>query len=315
MPMSVHRVSRRATSFTAASCLAGVLALSGCGSSGSTDAAASPGGGPSLTTDTALRDKLPASVRSSGVLRIGSSTTNAPFITKPGDQPVGIIPELSTAVGQVLGVKVQIVETPFPGLVPALKANRIDAIWSVMNDTPPREQTFDMVDWIRVSSSLLTLKSSTKNITSIESLCGLTAGTLRGSAQADLLQKQLTACTKSGKKPIDLKLYDDLSTAQTQVRAGKLDAFLGGTVPMKYLAAKVDGGKTFQVVPKTYLGGVFAIAIPKNQAGFSDALIGALRKVEASGTYGKILTKYLAGNDALKADEFQVNGMGKGAFK
>lgn len=305
-PMSGAR--RTAPLALSALALAGILA--GC----SAGAAAEPAPTASAAFDQELHDALPQSVRDSGVLRLGSPTTNAPYITKPAGEAEGLIPELADAVGEVLGVKIEIVETPFPGLVPALGAGRIDAIWSVMNDTVEREQTLDLIDWIRTDSAFLIPAGNPGDVTGIADLCGRSAGTLRGSAQAALLDEQSATCVTDGEKPIEVLLYDDMGAGQTQLRSGKLDAYFGGTVPLKYLAAQVDGGKAFEVAEETYLGGVFGIAVEKGDE-LAAPLLAALKATEESGAYGEILDRYQAGNDALGADEFQLNGIGAGAFE
>lgn len=288
------------------------VALAGCSGSSAGDAAPDPAASDAFNQE--LHDALPQSVQDAGVLKLGSPTTNAPYITKPAGEAEGMIPELATSVGEVLGVRVEIVETPFPGLVPALEANRIDAIWSVMNDTVEREKTLDMVDWIRTDSAFLVPAGNPKAISGIEDLCGANAGTLRGSAQAALLEEQSKTCAADGEKPVSILLYDDMGAGQTQLRAGKLDAYFGGTVPLTYLASQVDGGKAFEVAEKTYLGGVFAIAVEKGDP-LAQSLLEALKEIEASGEYGKILASYDAQNDALTAEEFQLNGIGAGAFE
>lgn len=288
------------------------LALTGCSApqpeseTGSAQAA--------LPANAELHAALPASVQESGVLRLGSPTTNAPYITKPTTDVEGLIPELAAAVGEVLGVEVEFVDTPFPGLVPALGAQRIDAIWTVMNDTAEREETMQMVDWIKSDSGFLVTAGNPDQLNRIEDFCGHAAGTLRGSAQAELLEATSADCAAAGKSPIEIKLYEDMGAGQTQLRSGNLAGYFGGTVPLRYLASQVDGGTAFEVMDQTYLGGVFAIAVPLEDTEFANALVAALAEVEAAGAYGEILDAYEAGADALSSEEFQVNGVGAGAF-
>lgn len=304
------RSKRRISGGLLALAAVSALALSACSSqtSQSEEPAAS------ASFDQALHDALPQTVQDSGVLRLGSPTTNAPFITKPADKVEGLIPDLAAAVGERLGVSVEFVDTPFPGLVPALESGRVDALWTVMNDTVEREQTLELVDWIRTDSGFLVIKGNPLDLQVIEDFCGNTAGTLRGSAQAELLEKTSAECVAAGKPGIEIKLYDDMGSGQTQLRSGNLDGYLGGTVPLKYLASQVDNGDAFEVMVTTYLGGVFGIAVPKGETAFAEALVAALQQVEADGTYADILDRYAAESGALANDEFQINGIGAGAF-
>lgn len=293
------------------------IALTACGGAGSTAPAAAGTKATEVksTFDQKLHDSLPESVKQAKKLRIGSPTNNAPFITKPSGDAVGLIPDLAHEVGEVLGIETEFIETPFPGLIPAMQAKRLDIAWTNMNDTPTREQTLNFVNFLHTSAAFMIAKGNPKNINSIEDLCGAKAGTVRGSGQATLMEDQSGKCTQSGKPAVDIKLYDDLATGQAQLASKQIDAFFGEKGSMVYIASKVDNGKAFEVVGKTYLGGVFGIAVPKDEPELADTLMAALKAVEANGAYTETLKKYNLSEDALTATEIQINGVGAGAFK
>lgn len=289
------------------------LALGGCSSSGNDPEPTETSSGGSTGS---LADMLPDEIKDAGVLKLGSPVTNPPYIFKPdGTNLEGIFPELANAVGEELGVEIEFVETAFPGLVPALQANRVDALWTVMNDTVEREETLDFVDYIKTSSSMMVLKGNPKGIKGIEDLCGNIGATLRGALQIPLMEEQSTKCTDAGKEPVEILLYDAMDEGLTQLRAGKFDAYFGGTVPFTYIAATADGGETFEVVKDAeYLGGAFGVVTEKQDTQLRDAILAALQEIERKGTYGEVLKKYDAESSALTADEMIINGKGAGAF-
>lgn len=289
------------------------VALVGCSNSAgtpvSTDKTPTAAAGP---FDQALHDSLPEAIKAAGEIKAGSPTQNAPYIFLDGTTPAGIIPGLAEEVGKVLGVKVTFVDMKFPGLVPALQSQKIDIIWSVMNDNPEREKTLDFVNFIRTSSSLVVPKGNPKGIKSISDLCGNSIGTLRGSEQSALVETQNTKCTAAGKAAIDLKLYDDGGVVQTQLRAGQIDASFKGTAAANYAVAQ--GDETDVIKGETYLGGAFGIAVPKTETDLSAALQAAIKKTVESGAYLKILTQFSDSGDALTAEQILINGVGAGKF-
>lgn len=292
------------------------LAITGCGGSASSEADSAPEANEVKSQlDQKLHDSLPDEIKQAGKIRIGSPTSSAPYITKPGNDVVGLIPDLAEEVGTVLGVEMEFVETPFPGLIPGLQANRLDVAWTTMNDTVEREEVLDFVNWIRTSAGFMVPAGNPHQISGIEDLCGLKAGTLRGSGQAKLLEEQTAKCQEEGQPAIDIKLYDDSGSAQAQLRSKQVDTFFGENTSLKYISEQVDGGKVFEVAEKTYLGGAFGIAVPKEQPELASALEQALKTVEGNGAYGAILEEYAAEGDALTQEEFQINGVGAGAFE
>lgn len=263
-----------------------------------------------------LHDSLPADVQESGKLRVASVLADQLFSFKDGSDVSGIIPALASEVGSVLGLEIEFVDTPFPGMIPAIQANRVDVIWSTMNDTVEREETLDFVDWVRTSSSFMVQPGNPHKIVGSESLCGLKAGTLRGAVPlVELLNAQSEECLAGGDKAIDIMLYDDFPSGLTQIRSGQIDAYFGPTEKFKFIIATSDEDRGFEVVDKSYLGGVFGIGVSKDKHELSEAVLAALKVLAEEGIYQDVLTDWQNGDHALTVDELQINGIGAGAFK
>lgn len=292
---------------------AATLALSGCSSTG--DA-------PEKTTEASalfhqeLHDALPASVVDAGSLKVASSLNDELFGYKKGAELTGIIPELGVKLGEVLGVDVDFVDTPFPGMIPALQANRVDLIWATMNDTVEREQTIDFVNWLRTGSSFMVPPGNPDDVAGIEDICGLKAATLRGAVPlVELMEAQSEKCVEAGKPAVDINLYDDFPSGMTQLRSGQIQTFFGPSEKLNFIVNTSDGASGFEVVDATYLGGVYGIGVTKENAALSKTILGALKVLADSGDYDEILEKWQNSDNALTPDEFQINGTGAGAFE
>jgi len=291
------------------------LTLGACGSGEEESAASEPSAAvEALSTDAASVDLLPADIRDSGTIRVGTSTDTAPFNFTSGSTTTGIVPGLVESMEQVLGVDIELVPMDFPGLIPGLQAGKIDAAWTVLNDLAEREQMLDFVDYMKTSSSLLVAEGNPDELTGIDdSLCGTSVGTLRGSLYLPLLEAQAAACEEAG-APLQVDLFDDSTSAQVQVRSGKSSGFVGLATVIRYSASTVDDGKSFDAVEANILPGYIGIALPKGSeltAAFQSALV----KVVESGNYDEVLESYDASSEALTADQIVVNGVGTGQLK
>lgn len=291
----------------------GVLLLSACSTAAPAANPSAPAeSGTTSSADTALRALLPERVTSSGKIRVAMSPTGNPFSMKPADTFEGMLPEMSDAIGSVLGVEMEIVETSYASYVPALQAGRVDMIWGALGDTVEREKTIDFVSYLRSSSSPMVAASRPVEITAPEDLCGLVAGTVKGGDIQTFLEKQQKECADKGLKPMELNLYDSASAATAQLQAGKIATFLGVTTMQRYIAKTAGDGKTFDVLDLKVIPTIYGMGFSKSDPDLQQAMAGALQKLINDGTYASVLDKYDALDASLDADDVMINGVGAG---
>ncbi|WP_354642291.1 ABC transporter substrate-binding protein [Kitasatospora camelliae] len=301
--MRVRPTVRTGLAGTAAA-VAGSLLLAGCGS----DAPAA---------EQKLHDRLPASVKSSGVLRIGAELNYPPVDFKDDSgKPAGLDPDLAEAIGKELGVKVQFVDTAFDKLLPGLSTNEFDLVMSGMSDNRQRREGtdeagkqihpgVDFVDYFIAGTSIVVPKGNPKGVNSLDDLCGQTVALQRGTTQATVIQRQTAACEKV-KKPLGIKLTDSDADALTLVAGGKAAADLSDFPVAAGVAQKGFGGAQFQLAGQPLQSGPFGMAVAKSNEQLRDTLAKALDQVIRSGEYEKILTKW--GVTAGAAQNAVVNG-------
>ena len=83
--------------------------------------------------------KVLATIVKNGELRVGTSGNQPPYSMKSkAGELMGFEIDLANALATHMGVKLKLVEIPFPDLMDALKTNKIDAIMSGMTITPER---------------------------------------------------------------------------------------------------------------------------------------------------------------------------------
>lgn len=95
-------------------------------------------------------------------LIVGMELAYPPFeMMDTAGQPTGVSVDLAQALGQSLGREVQIVNTPFAGLIPALQTHKIDLIISSMTATPERAKSIAFSDpYLKTGLCLLVAKAS-----------------------------------------------------------------------------------------------------------------------------------------------------------
>src|SRR5260370_20887011 len=99
--------------------------------------------------------EVPAAVKSKGTLTVAEDATYAPneFIASDGHTVIGWDADLAKALGQVLGLKVTMVNATFDTIIPGLASGKYDLRMSSFTDTNARQQTLDFVDYYEARPS------------------------------------------------------------------------------------------------------------------------------------------------------------------
>ncbi len=300
-----------AAAFVLAGCTTGTTAPPAATDSGTPTDSASTG----VAFNQTIHDMLPADLQSAGEIGVGITIGDPPFMDKVNGTYEGIIPDLAAEISTVLGVKFDYQEMAFPGLIPAMQANKVQVVWSSMFDNTDREQVLDMESYARASMGIAVVKGNPKHIQGIEDLCGTVAGTTQGTVQEQALEAQQAKCKSEGKPDLTLNLYAAQGDAYTQIEAGKLDSIMLTYTPMIYQVAHIDGGNALEATPWTSPAGYMALGASNTEDGLIEAINAAFLQLEASGDYQKVLTAHGATPDILTKDLLVVNGVTSGVLK
>jgi polar amino acid transport system substrate-binding protein len=247
------------------------------GTASATAAAAIPASG----VDQQLRAMLPASIKSSGVLRIATTTGNAPMdFATVGGTPEGLDIDLATAAAQLLGLKPQFFETQFSGLIAAESSGRTDVIWGAMNDNALREKQVTFVDYFKHGFSVLVPKGNPKKIQSPADFCGLTFAESQGSVFQTLVpQLSQQNCTSKGKSPINVTIYPN-----------RVNAIMAAQEQVAYQA---DLNSALDAVPSINLNVVhYGIGVTPSNTQLIACMKATVEKMIENGTYMDILNKW-----------------------
>ena len=237
-------------------------------------------------------------------IKAGSITNSPPMISYASDGTTlqGAIVDLAAAMGKQMGRTIVFESIPFNALIPAMQAKRIDITFTMMNDTPERENLLDFVDFFNLGTMLLIKKGNPDHVESLETLCGKKVSTVQGSTQIKLVDDASAKCKAEGKPAIENLQYAQPSDARLQVQTAHVAAFLGNTPVMIYLARTAGDGTIFDVVRgHEYQPVPLGIGVDKTNTALRDQLQKALDALIANGSYRTILGKHGVESGAVKS--------------
>jgi polar amino acid transport system substrate-binding protein len=234
---------------------------------------------------------VPGAIKKAGVIRFA-----ADFVQPPGayfdanHKMTGADFELCNAIAQRLGVKARWTNLSFGGLIPALQADRFDAICSSMFINPLRQKVIGFVSYRQTGQGALVLKGNPHHVKSLADFCGLNAVEVLGSVYEKAVRAQSARCTSEGKPAINIKTFDTTADAVEQVIDGRADVWAGDEPFVIYYAHKAPNE-----VQEAYGGlnpTLDGIGVAPGADDLGKAIAAALEAMHADGTYQRIMAKY-----------------------
>lgn len=297
--MRIRTISLAAVSATVA------LAAAACAAPDASGDASSNGAGKSSTTtaaqtvDAAAAGMLPAKIKQAGAVNVASGVSFPPmeYFASDNKTVLGFDADLGHALGEVLGVKFNFVNTNFDGIIAGLAAHRFDLGLTSMIDKKERQASVDFVDYLSSGVTFLVLKGNPQGLKAQTDLCGRKVAVEKGST-GDLVADDLSAdCTKAGKKPLEKAPFPDQASAIQALQSGRADAVLALDLTLAY-NVKQNPSK-FEVPAKPFGTLPVGIPVPKDDTQLRDAVQAALKVLEQNGTYDELLAKWNLSDQAL----------------
>lgn len=222
---------------------------------------------------------------------IATDPTHPPhdFLTE-GGKLVGWENELMREVAKEMGREVKYEHASFDALIPGLSSGRYDVVFANMGITPERLEVLDMVSAFKSGQAFLAQEGSGLELSSLDTLCGVSVGTTRGSTQEQLATEQSKKCKDAGKPPVEIKLYEAGGDIILAVESGRVDTYwTAGPIAQYYANQPASKLEVAGEVPGTK--NLTAIALPKD-SGLTDDVHEAVQSLIDDGTYLEILKEW-----------------------
>jgi polar amino acid transport system substrate-binding protein len=233
----------------------------------------------------------PANLVENGQLNYGTAASFPPFESKENGELVGFDIDMGNQIADYLGLRTQVLDIDFDGLIPALQGGRVDIINSAMYINDERAKVVDFVPYMKIGESLIGQADANFSISKLpDDLSGKTVAVTRGAIGETYMNGFNDQLKAAGKPPIAIMALPNNQDALLAVQSGRAELFDTSTPGAAYTLSQ-SGGK-FKVFNTFALDTQIGIAVPKNKPELKTAIEAAVQRFITSGEYDKLLGKY-----------------------
>jgi len=229
-------------------------------------------------------------VKDAGVLRVGTSADYAPFEYYNDQFKLdGFDIALIEAIGEKLGVKVDLNDFAFDGLPATVAIGQVDVAIAALSVTPGRQAIADFsnVYYAGGDAVLSRPEADPEKVKDPAALATVRLGVQTLSVYETYAQEELI---DSGMMPKqNLYVYTDVTRAVSDLIAGRIDAVWLDLKPAKSFVAA--GG--VKILVQDLNKQLFAIGMKQGSTTLRDKINEALAQLEADGTLAKLQQQYL----------------------
>ena len=223
-------------------------------------------------------------------VRIGTEGAYPPFnYFDSNNELQGFDVDIAKALCAEMKVECEFVAQDWDGIIPALIANKYDAIIASMSITPERMEKVDFTaKYYSTPPALIAPKDSPLTATDPGSLEGKTIGAQSATTHATFLEDKYKGST--------IKLYGTQDEANLDLASGRLDAVAADSVVLGEWLKTGDGACCKMVGAMendpAYFGDGAGIAVRKGEDDLKEMLNKAIAAILENGTYKQINDKY-----------------------
>src|SRR5215831_971685 len=223
-------------------------------------------------------------IQKQGVLKWGADAEGgAPYVYPDPDHPerlIGFEADLADALAKKIGVRAEMVQNQWDGLVPALQRGDFDIILNGLEITDEHRLQIAMSRPYYAYTQQIVTRRATTNLTRLEDLKGKVVGTLSGSVAQRLLE-QLGGT--------DVRLYPGQVEPFRELNNGRIDAVVLDR-PIVLFCLQKEPGLTTSGEP--FAVGYYGIGVKQEDKTLLAAMNQALTELHSDGTLEKIYTRY-----------------------
>ena len=205
------------------------------------------------------------------------------YFDEDGSTPIGYDVDVANAIGDYLGLEVELVDTAWDGIFAGVDTDKYDCIISCVSITDERQQQFDMTKPY-VSNHTVLIVPQDSEIDSLEALSGHSTA-VQAETTSDEYMKEHGA-----ELGVELFEYDKVINCFDDLKSGRTDSvFTDSVVAAYYLGDEASNYKT--VWENDELEPI-GICLKKGNDALTEKIDEALDALYADGTLGEIAVKH-----------------------
>ena len=222
-----------------------------------------------------------AKIKADGKLVVGTEAQYAPYEFKNlKAEFVGCDIFLAQKIADALGVKLEIIDMSFDGIIPAVQAGQVDLGIAAFTNTPARAEVIDFSDLYETSLQYLVVAAKNADVyTTKEALAGLKVGAQKGTIQSQLITSALP-----DSQLFELDKYPELAleVANGTIAGLVVDSAVGDSIVANSNGALAVSGCEFSAEEASFGK---SVVIPKGNEDLVAAVNAVIAEVLEDGSY------------------------------
>ena len=258
--------------------------------------------------------ELPAAVRESGKLVIGNGSAGGGlpplgFTADDNKTPIGVETDVAYLVASVLGLRAEIDTTSWENLFLGLDSGKYQVGISNIGVSELRKEKYDFATYRLGLHAFEAKLGSGLKITGPADLSGKNVAVGSGTLQEAILVDWNKQNVAAGRKPANLKYYQQAADTYLALQSGRIDLYLGPNPNASYHVATQHQTEIVGTVSSSYpVQGLVGITTKKDD-GLVKPLADALNAAIADGSYAKVLARWNVATEAVTKSEINPPGL------
>lgn len=217
------------------------------------------------------------------VLRVGSDIAFPPFEWQDEQtgEYKGFDMDLIRAIGKEMGMKVQIINNAWDGIIPGLLNGNYDVIISAMTITEERAQSVAFSDPYFTAGQVIVVRRGTEGIKGPADLKGKKVS-VQINTTGDYAASEIPGIR-------EIKRFNLAPDAFLELKNGGVDACI---MDIAVAADAVKQDKSLQIVGAPFTAEYYGMALRKKDVDLLNKINKALATLKSTGEYDKIYNKY-----------------------
>lgn len=220
-------------------------------------------------------------------IKVATDAAYAPFEWKnEKGEIVGFDIDLIKEIGKEMNAEIELVNTPFDGIIQSLVNKNVDMIISAVTITEKRKQTVNFSKPYFVAVQAIAVKEGSP-IKAFADIKEKNVGVQNATTGQEVVEKLM------GEKNPKIKRFDTTPDALNSLLNGNLDAVVADKPVVQYFLKNNPNAKLALVDDAGFEKEEYGIAVRKEDTELLKQVNDALDKVEKSGKIKELSTRYL----------------------